>query len=293
MGILISLVGEQPAPNVLPIRHFAPEQVALVCTKRTLKFAENIAAVIGANVVRPFCETDAYRVDSIKASLMQYIEQHKWNSNALIFNLTGGTKTMAIAALELARELGAQFFYYQTEENQSLLHAYRFNEENLVCEQPIPIETTLTIDEFLRIYVQRYTRGKFKNDFERNVSSVLGYLGPEYEYLPNLSLTGIGPNVEVDGMVRFRNTFGVVEVKRTSKKEAIDQLRGVTDQRTLGTFTKRFLVSANELEPNNQELARAYGIKVLVLPSALGTTLSSDDENKLVEGVRNEMEPKK
>ncbi len=296
MTILISLVGEQPAPNVLPVRHFAPKQVALVCTKlhRTRTLAENIAAVIGESAVRPFCETEAYRVDSIKASLRQYIEQHGWNPDALIFNLTGGTKTMAIAALELARQLGASAFYYQTEENQSLLHLYRFDGTQLTCQEPIRIEATLTIDEFLQLYIGRYAKGEFKNDFERSVANVLEQLGADYEYCPNLKLTGVGPNVEIDGVVRFRNTIGVIEVcVHATKKDGIDQLASVTDQKTLGTYTKKFLISADELHANDQELAKAYRINSIVLPSGRQNVLSEEDKRKLIETIKAQMEPKK
>lgn len=294
MSTLISLVGEQPAPNVLPIRHFAPEQIVLVCTKRTLRLSENIAAVLGERVVRPFCETEAYYVDAIKASLLQYIEQHGWRSDTLIFNLTGGTKPMAIAALEIARQYGATTFYYQTEENESLLHIYRFDGTQLLCQKPIQIQVSLSIDEFLRLYIGRYEKGEFKNDFERQVAAVLEQLGTDYDFRPTLRLTGIGPNVEVDGVVRFRNTIGVIEVcVHATKKEGIDQLASVTDQKTLGTYTKKFLISADELHANDQALAKAYQIKPIVLPSGRDETLSNEDKQKLIAAIKAEMEPKK
>jgi len=291
---LISLVGEQPAPNVLPVRYFAPEQVVLVHTERTARLAQNIGAVIGESVVHPFCKTEAYRVDSIKASLNQYIEQHGWCSDALIFNLTGGTKPMAIAALELARQFGTRAFYYQTEENQSLLHVYRFDGTQLLCQEPISIEATLSVDEFLRLYIGRYEKGEFKNDFERNIAAALEQLGVDYEFCPNLRLTGVGPNVEIDGVVRFRNTIGAIEVcTHATKKEGIDQLAGVTDQKTLGTYTQKFLISADELHANDQALAKAYRIKPIVLSSGRDKTLSNEDKRKLIETIKAEMEPQK
>ncbi|OQY88128.1 MAG: hypothetical protein B6D41_11245 [Chloroflexi bacterium UTCFX4] len=294
MTTLISLVGDQPAPNVIPVRHFAPKQVALIHTKLTQRRAEYIADVLGKSVVHPFCQTEAYRVDSIKASLSEYIERHGWNSDALIFNLTGGTKTMAIAALELAQQMGAAAFYYQTEENQSLLHVYHFDGAQLICQEPIPIRATLTIDEFLRLYIGRYEKGEFKNDFERNVAAALEQLGADYESCPNLRLTGVGPNVEIDGVVRFHNTIGVIEVcVHATKKDGIDQLAGVTDQKTLGTYTKKFLVSVDELHANDQALATAYRIIPIVLPSGRGQTLAQADKQKLIETLRAEMEPRK
>jgi hypothetical protein len=294
MSVMISLVGEQPAPNVLPVRYFAPDQVALVCTDRTLKQAKQTAKMIGDKIVRPFCETEAYRLELIRAKLERYITDHGWVKTDLLFNLTGGTKTMVIAALEIARRLNVQTFYYQTEDNQSLIHPYRFCEGNLICETPISVEATLTIDEFLRLYIARYKLGDFKNDFERKVAEVLMTLGPGYEFLPNAILTGVGPNVEVDGVLRHGNTFAVIEAKLHAKKsEGIDQLRSVTDQRTLGTYTKRFLISADELHSNDQELAAAYRITVVVLPSGRhdAEMFSNEDAQRLIKAIRKEMEP--
>lgn len=292
--VLISLVGEQPAPNVLPLRHFAPERAALVCTDRTRRLAGQIAKVIGAPVVQPFCETEAYRIDLIRTKLKQYIEVNGWATAELIFNLTGGTKTMVIAALEVARQMNAQAFYYQTEDNQSLIHPCYFHDSDLIPMAPIPIETTLTIDEFLKLYIDRYKPGEFKNDFECKVASAMQALSPAYEFRPNLKLTGVGPNVEVDWVLRFGNTFGVGEVKlHATKTDGIDQLNGVTDQRTLGTYTKKFLVSADDLHPNDLELARAYRIKVVVLHSGRQDILLTDDVQKLIESIKAEMEPTK
>jgi hypothetical protein len=291
--VMISLVGEQPAPNVLPLRYFVPGQVALVHTDRTQKFASRIAKVTGGKIVQPFCKTEAYHVDLIRAELHAYIEKHHWSGSNLIFNLTGGTKTMEFAALEVARELRAQAFYYQTENNQSLIHPYRFNGYDLVCETPIPFEANLKLDEFLRLYIEHYEMGGFQDDFERKVAEVMRELGPNYETLFNLRLTGVGPNVEIDWVVRFGNTFAVGEIKlHATKKAGIDQLNGVTDQRTLGTYTKKFLISADELHPNDFELAQAYRIKVIILPSGRKEKLSDDDVEVLIKAIKVEMEPK-
>jgi hypothetical protein len=100
--------------------------------------------------------------------------------------------------------------------------------------------------------------------------------------------------VEIDGVVRFRNTIGVIEVcTHATKKDGIDQLAGVTDQKTLGTYTKKFLISADELHTNDQALAKAYQIKPIVLSSGRDKTLSDEDKRKLIGIIKAEMEPKK
>jgi hypothetical protein len=292
--ILISLVGEQPAPNVLPLKHYQPECVVLVHTDRTRRHAERIARVLGAGkVITPFCQTGAFRVSEIKAALARYLQEHGLEQADLLFNLTGGTKTMEYAALELARQLKARAFYYQAEDNADLIHPYQFNPAGeLVCGEPVPIQSTLSLADFLHLYIGEFTVGEFRNDFERSVAQVLKSLGSDYEVLTNLYLPQVGPNVEVDWVLRYRNTIAVGEVKvHASKTAGIDQLNGVTDQRTLGTYTRKFLISAQELHPNDLLLADAYRIKTIHLPSGNQPPLSPQDASKLIQTIRLLLEP--
>jgi hypothetical protein len=200
---------------------------------------------------------------------------------------------MSLAAYETARQLSAQAFYYQSEQNQSLVHPYYFDSNGtLVCEVPFKLDATMNIDEFLRMYVDHYKPGEFRDPFERNVAAVLQPLSPEYEFLPNVELTGVSGNVEIDFILRYRNTLAVGEVKLKAKKtDGIDQLSAVTDQRTLGTYTKKFLVSANDLHPNDKDLAIAYRICTVILPSGREKNLSQADCESLIRAIRKEMEP--
>jgi len=288
MTALILLVGEQPAPNLLPLRHYHPAHVALVCTRFTRPRAERLAQVIGPIVEKPFCETDAFRVDEIKATLARYIEERRWAASDLIFNLTGGTKTMALAATEVARQSGARAFYYQTEDNQSLIHPYRFENGDLVCEAAAPIAATLTLDDYLRLYVGDYapnTTPKLDR-FEPMVFEALAASDrPGFEVMPSTFLKGVGGNVEVDVLVRHGNQVAVLEVKRKAGKDGIDQLNSVTEQRVLGTYTRKILVSATPLDKNNLALAAAYRIEVVVLESGRNGMLSPADQEKLIEAV--------
>jgi hypothetical protein len=70
-------------------------------------------------------------------------------------------------------------------------------------------------------------------------------------------------------------------------------LNGVTDQRTLGTYTRKILISATLLDSNNLELANAYKIKVVTLPSAQRGALTEADKQTLVENVKTALESKK
>ena len=77
----------------------------------------------------------------------------------------------------------------------------------------------------------------------------------------------------------------VLEAKRKAGKEGIDQLNGVTDQRTLGTYTRKLLVSATPLDDNNLALAAAHRIDVVVLESGRESALSAADRAKLIDVI--------
>lgn len=290
--VMVALVGEQPIPNVLPVSHFRPHRVALVCTQHTEWLADRIGEYLGEVATKPFCVTDPYLVDVIVADLQRYIQGQRWSDAELLFNLTGGTKAMAFAALEVARAFGqgAWAFYWQTGASDHVLHRFRFSDGRLRTEPPIHVAPSLTIEDFLRLHVGRYRLEEFRNDFERNVAAVLEGLGPDYEFWPNVRLSGIGHGVEVDGILRLGSTFGVFEVKlRAKKSDGLDQLRSVTEQRTLGTYTKRFLVTSDPMHRNDMDLAEAYRVTVATLPSGRQAQLSAEDVGTLTEVVTREM----
>ncbi len=295
MSVMILLVGEQPAPNVLPLRHYAPDKVVLVHTRRTKELAGRIANVIRSSfqVLEPFCDTDPYLVQEIKVKLDAYLAQHGLENDELIFNLTGGTKTMEYAALELARQRNAQTFYYQTEDNQSLIHPYRFEGGRFIVEKPFNIQQTLTLADYLHLYVGKTeTSSKFNDVFEKNVYQTLkeAEAFPLFEVMPPTRLVGLNSTVEVDALTRMGNQVAVLEVKRTAGKGSLDQLNSAT--RLLGTYVRKILVSASSLKENNPDLAQAYNIRVIVLESGHTDYLTQDDMRKLITEVKSALEPR-
>lgn len=289
---MILLVGEQPAPNLLPLRYYNPAQVMLVHSNRTRERARRLATVIGRRVTHPFCETHAFRVDDIKASLLAYLDEQGCAKEGLVFNLTGGTKMMALAAYEVAQQIGARAFYYQTEDNESLIHPYHFQNGKLICEPPVSIAATLTLDDYLRLYVGEYEEGKPKDPFEKMVEAALRAHLPDHEIKTSVWLKELAGNVEVDILARCGNQVAVFEIKHKAGKEGIDQLNGVTNQRTLGTYTHKILVSGAPMNRNNLNLAGAYHIKTVVLPSGMGEALTEEDAQRLAEAARQSLEPR-
>ena len=292
MKTIIALVGEQPLPNVIPVKHYLPSRLILAYTKneRSTLIAKRIEGFFGDQPKVDLLELEnGYNIDQIYSRLYQFIRQNELGE--LLFNLTGGTKPMSFAALELAQELKCQAFYYQSENNLSQLHLYDLSAGSLKYQEPISIDVNLEVEDVLKLFVDKYHEKNFENAFEEQVFNILKNLGKEYSALHNVYLDDVGPNVEVDWILCYKNKLAVGDVKSQVKKSGIDQVNGVTDQRTLGTYTKKFIISAREPDDNNRLLAEAYRIKVIVVPSANNNgTLSDEDRQKIVEEIRKEME---
>jgi hypothetical protein len=221
MRVLVCLVGEQPAPNVLPLEYYQPDRVVMVCTDRTTIIAERTAKIIEADydidVVTPLCVTPPYKISEIQKVLKAYIETHTTEKDDLVFNLTGATKPMVISAYEYAKSKSARAFYYQSQANTSLIHPYRFSEGKLTFDEPVPIGSSLNIDQFLKLYLGDYkTKKRYeKNLFEENVIDALRSLQGDFEMLPRVCPSNM-PNVEIDFVLRYRNTIAVGEIKETA-----------------------------------------------------------------------------
>lgn len=281
---ILSLVGEQPVPNILPIRHIQPKEVALIHTHTTRRVSDNLVPLLKAKCkVTPY-EVTAYDILKAHKSLGKLVEKYHKNSDKLIFNLTGGTKPMAWAAYQLAQELKAEFVYLQSEGGKSLLYFYSFADGKLSLVKKQEIKSQLSIDDYFRAHgLNHYKLKKKAQWFEQLVYQTLK---PHVsEIIVNVEIG----TLEIDFVVRLENQFGVIEAKSgdsKKKKEAIDQLSTASQREFLGTFIKRILVQKQPLGSGNKKLADAHNIIEIVLPSAdEHNGLSEIDKNLLVETV--------
>ncbi len=282
---MILLVGEQPAPNLLPVLHFRPEQVLLVYTDLTERISDNLARLIRAKLVqekrrhRPrlraaiapglpvcVCKLDhAYNIARIRATLRDKLNELNWPADDMIFNLTGGIKPMALAAFGLAQEQRCRSIYFQTEGNRSLIYDYRFDSGQLVLADEINVSATITIDDYLRMYLGEYEEEGHKDALERVVGDALRAVAGISEVKAGIRPVG-AEALEIDLVIRVGNQVGVAEVKMQGNKDPIDHLNAVGSQRYLGTYVKKFLISAHEVDRNNKNLAQAYQVEVIELP---------------------------
>ena len=293
MKVMISLVGDQPIPNLLILRYEQPEEAVLVFTDKTKEVTKRLHNLLKEIKIHPL-HTDPYDVQKVHEDLESFIKSQNWRSEGLIFNLTGGTKPMVLAAYQIARELRAPFLYLQSERKRSLLYCYEFEagEYCKKCEKILP--ELINIDDYLQAYLgkppQKRTkpRDEFGHIFEENIADALKEIGLEVKVGVNLAGA-----LEVDLVVRRENQVGVIQAKtgeKARKKAGLDQLNAACEQRYLGTYTAKMLVineKWDETLSNLRELAEAWRITVIELPSFTKASrcLSAQDKQHLQEKV--------
>jgi Holliday junction resolvase-like predicted endonuclease len=280
MTTLISLVGEQATPLLLPMLYLQPERLLLVTTKRTRPIAERVAAMFPHVDVSE--DIPAYDIPKIYAALTEIVKVAKEETDEILFNLTGGTKPMALAAHQLTRERGAGWLYLQSQGAQSLLYRYRPERE----EQPYTVERVsalLTLDLVLRAHLGKYGEKEPQDPAEELIVRALAARIDEYK----TSVTH-GGALEIDLVLRCGNQVGIVEVKTgksARKKAGIDQLNTAAEQRYLGTYTRKYLILDRKMGSNNRELAEAHRIQIIVLPGLQKGKISSKERQTLLNAV--------
>lgn len=276
---LILLIGEQPIPNLLPVRHLKPDVAVLVHTGRTKDLTERLKPLLSCRCL--LCPVDPYHLPEIQNTLQNFLNQKKLPKQyQLLFNLTGGTKPMSLAAFQVAFQHRAPFVYFQTEGGRSLLFHYQFTDRGIVQSQKQEISTTITLDDYLRAQVGDYTTESQLDPFEQQVHEALKAIA-DLEILTSVRPQKMAA-LEVDFVIRLGNQVGVVEVKTKGAKSGIDQIQAVAEQRYLGTYVAKFLVSGKPVDRNNKILAKAYNIEVIEVPTFVDRhVLSENDKEEL------------
>lgn len=285
--ILISLIGEQPAPNLLPTQHLQPQESLLVCTDRTRKTAERLKKVLAPICPCHLHSIDGYNIEAAQKELGAVVDQH-YDDKTFVFNLTGGTKLMSLAAFLLAQERQASFLYFQSEGNRSRLLTYRWrgNQVELVTDEEL--SHSISLANYLHLYLDRYEVGSPRDKFEQEIYAVLKEF-PAVECFTSVKPQGLAA-LEIDFVLRCGNQIGICEAKRKGAKDGIDQINAVAEQRYFGTYVHKFLCSGRELDKNNLALARAYNITIVELPSyGRDGALDAQDKARLAETILGRM----
>jgi len=286
---MIALVGEQPASNLLPVRYLKPNHVVLVHTDQTWQVAKNLKGLLQPSANIQLLSVDAYDLLKIERSLSSFLSCKILASKQLIFNFTGGTKPMSVAAFRLAQETRSVIIYFKSQGNRSTIYSYRFaSNGEIELESVEEVPDTISLDEYLRSYLGSYQEGKPRNNFEQQVFESLTKTPEISEVKASITPCDVGA-LEIDFAIRCGNQVGIAEVKMKGAKKGIDQLNAAAEQRYLGTYVRKFLIAGRKVDKNIKDLASAYRIIVLELLSAESGILSPNDSALLVKTVRNQL----
>lgn len=280
MAMMVSLVGEQVAPILLPILYLDPDSVLLVVTQRTREIAARLAGMFSECFISD--DVPAYDIPGVYEGTAKAMKSAAPDGAEVVFNLTGGTKPMALAVHQLARERGDDWIYLQSEGARSRL--YRFHSHGEARRYRIDeIPSLLILDVFLRAHLGTYQQAPPQHWSERLVLEALS--GEVDECMTSVTHGG---SLEIDLVLRCGNQVGIAEVKTgkgARSKAGIDQLTTAGEQRYLGTYTRKYLILDRQLGSNNRELALAHRIGLIELNSLQSGALTEADRQLLLSAV--------
>jgi hypothetical protein len=267
--ILLSLIGEQPIPNLLAARALNADNNLLFHTDRTKTIAEHLASLLQNPRLELIPAFDLHQAQEI-------LEAHC--QGEITINLTGGTKTMSLAAYETARQKHLPFIYLESDQGQSHLYRYKFhNDQPMLCSPAYILPALIEIDDYLQAYLgpdQWKPRKPRLGDrlgaaFEEAIKTALEQWTKDIKH--GVSILA---EVEIDFVIRFGNQIGLVEAKvgKNGIKAGLDHLGAAGDQRALGTYAQKILISDQDLYTdsnlsNHLELAKARRITIISLAS--------------------------
>lgn len=289
--VMIALVGGQPLPNLLPVRHYQPGCTLLAYTSTTQKVFTRLRDAIGPTQAQGVL-CDAYDIDAITEQLRTVVQSQKWEPDQLVFNLTGGTKAMALAAYHVAAELGARFLYLESEGRKSRVYHYRFQDS-----APCPVSNELlppcvSLNDFLNVYLGKdewqeggYSRSE-GGPFEQSIGSAL-----QAHFQIKAGVKSHDGQIDIDLVVGVDNQFGIIQAKSGSSGGKLDGIKQLSiNGRFLGTYTRQFYVIDQPSNEAHRAIVDASQIKVVPLTSYRSHgNLSAEDQKTLVEQVKQEL----
>jgi len=273
MLTLINLIGEQPIPNLLPVRHLQPEKTVMFYTDTTERTVKRIQKLVENSSVH---KIDPYDFNKIIEGLEKVIGKIQGEP---VFNITGGTKMMSVAAHNIAKNQNAKVIYLQSEDNVNLLHTLTYNNHTLSSVDQATIGELINIDYYLKAHLPAYETEGYHTEnnklssggfFEKAIADVLEK--NNFEVLAGVRPKGVGNQIEIDLVFRLKgtNVVAIAEIKLgdakgEGPKKGLDQLVMASEREYLGTYTKRFLITARKLNPDIKELALAHRIQCVEL----------------------------
>jgi hypothetical protein len=283
MSTMVALVGGQTLPNILPILHYKPLYTLFVYTSTTSKQYKNLKTVLEKKKFNVYgIETDPYDISAIVKKLSDSLTDMATQlSQPLVFNLTGGTKSMSLAAYQVALERSAPVIYLQSEKGQSSIDHYVWRNHQLSRQQQENLPEYLDLHDVLELHLgpQKDEAGKDVWKVDKSIDPTnQGLLlelaiektlrGHGYEVLR--AVKGKNNNLDVDVMIRYQNHIGIVEAKagENGAPQTLDGIKQLSlAMRYLGSiYTKQFFVINGKPSDAQRAMCDILRIHIVSLP---------------------------
>ncbi len=270
MTVMVALVGEQSLPNFLPVRYYHPSDVLLIYSTKTRQKFEYLKSTLQKEVNVFGLETDAYDISMIARTLNEELgKRTTLISQPLVFNLTGGTKTMSLAAYQVAQQRNAPMMYLQSEGKHTHVYHYIWENQQLCSISNELLPECITLQDVFDLYLgsgnwQEYGSGRTEGSpFEDALAAALRIHG--YEVM--IGVRAMGGQIDVDIAVRSGNQYGIIEAKMGENGRRLDGVKQLsTAARHLGTYSQTFYVITVPPQPAHTAITDASNIQVISLP---------------------------
>jgi hypothetical protein len=296
---MIALIGEQPLPNFLLARHEPPDGLLLVyTTPKTEPVYKNLEAALKSlkSETKIYgLPTDPFNVITIikdlEYKLKELTKPELTEHQPLVFNLTGGTKAMSLAAYHVAQHYNnASIVYMESEGKHNQVFRYEWKRQQLEFKDSKILPECVQLKDFFNIQLglmKWHMDGPSATDgglLERAVGDALRSHG--YEVMMGVKI--MKDQIDIDVAVRSGNQFGIIEIKVGDEGRGLKGIQQLsTAKRHLGTFTQQFYVINVIPTPSQKEIVDAANINVIsLLDYRKGTTsLSENDTQELIKQV--------
>jgi hypothetical protein len=286
---MIALVGEQPLPNFLPVLHYHPGDVLLLYTARTRQKYQYLKATLQNEANIAGLETDPYDIPAIVKMLDEALE--KRTSEPLLFNLTGGTKPMSLAAYQISQKRMASMIYLQSEGKNTRVYSYAWEPQQLRTTGSELLPDYLTLRDVFNLHFgpenwseEGSARGE-GGPFEDALALILRKAG--YEVM--VGVKAMDRQIDIDIAVRAGNQYGIIEAKMGANGSRLDGVKQLSNAvRHLGTYSQTCYVITVPPQRDHKMITDASNIQVISLPSynTATNTISDEDEEQLLSVIR-------
>lgn len=284
--VLISLVGHQPLPNLLALRYIKPEAVMFIYSNsgdsqltNRKEWLSQLAKSDGIAIIEPSSGVNPWQLNSVTELLDYELLSFDLALTTFIFDITGGTKAMAVGLTKAAEKLGGELIYLETEKNDNRLHRCRFNSDSHLVEIGLEsLPKLVTLKDFFFIHLGLAPEllapapsnpAKKGIQFESAVRSTFASLVDDLLY----SIKPLDAE-EIDIVLQKRNRFAIVECKAKEDDErkayGILQLNNLASERYLGTYTGKILATIANYSrdsSSNYKMAKEHKVHLLELPN--------------------------